>query len=209
MNDPQAESHNASVFDRSLSAARAGSSSALGAVLEACRAYLLVVASREVELDLRAKVAPSDLVQETCITAHRNFDRFNGTTREELIAWLRRILERRLRKAQRQFRGTAKRSLDREISMEGLSSVTQPHGTAGDVGGPGQSVVAEEDAARLAQALSRLPTDYQLVIRLRNWELLPFATIGREMDRSADAARGLWSRAIQRLAAELESGDAR
>ena len=79
---------------------------------------------------------------------------------------------------------------------------------SGDAGFPGRQLAADEDAAKLAQALSRLPADYQHVIRLRSWELQSFSHIGREMGRSAEAVRSLWSRAVHRLAEEMESHDA-
>ena len=51
----------------------------------------------------------------------------------------------------------------------------------------------------LEQAMAQLPNDYQQVLRLRNWEQLPFDEIGVRMNRSRDAARKLWSRAILQL----------
>ncbi len=198
------------VFDRSLTAARAGSSSSLGTVLQACRAYLLVVAQQELHPDLQAKVAPSDLVQETCLEAHRHFKRFNGTTKEELTAWLRSILHRRLQKVGRKYRLTAKRQVAREFSIGELGSVIWPTFKVPFVSShPGSQMIAQEDAAKLTRTLARLPSEYQQVIFLRNWELRSFADIGTAMDRSAEASRSLWSRAVQRLGEELESCDAR
>ena len=56
-----------------LQAARDGSREAMGNLLEACRAYLLLVANRELAADLRAKGGASDLVQDTFLEGHRNF----------------------------------------------------------------------------------------------------------------------------------------
>ena len=62
----------------------------------------------------------------------------------------------------------------------------------------------QEALEALDQALARLPPEYREVILLRHREELPFAEIGRRMNRSADAARMLWSRAFNRLAEELD-----
>jgi RNA polymerase sigma-70 factor, ECF subfamily len=195
-----------SSFDSSLEAAKAGSNAALGRVLESCRTYLLVIAGREVRADLRPKVAPSDLVQETCIEAQRHFQRFSGTTKEELTAWLRGILHHRLQKAHRKFCAAAKRDLTRELPLDGFSSIVGPMvKIEADATSPGSKMMAEEDAQILAAALTRLTADYQQVICLRNWELRSFAEIGRIMCRSTRAVRSLWSRAVQRLARELET----
>jgi RNA polymerase sigma-70 factor (ECF subfamily) len=52
-----------------LAEARQGSREALGRLLEGCRHYLLLMANQDTGPDLRAKVAPSDLVQETFLEA--------------------------------------------------------------------------------------------------------------------------------------------
>ena len=74
------------------SASGALSAAAFGEVFEACRAYLLAVADRELDADLRAKGGASDIVQETFMEAHRDITQFHGTSDEELRAWLRRLL---------------------------------------------------------------------------------------------------------------------
>ena len=205
MRNEHADGLASQVFGRSLTDARNGSSASLGEVLEACRTYLLSVAAREVSPDLRAKISPSDLVQETCVEAHRHFARFCGTTQQELLAWLRSILHHRLKKAHRRFRLAAKRQLDREIPLDGLSSVIVPADRLSrEINFPGRQLLADEDADNLARALAQLPAEYQQVIQLRNWELRSFGDIGLAMNRSAEAARSLWSRAVQHLAMYLD-----
>lgn len=56
-----------------IAAARDGSDDALGESLEACRAYLLLVARQEIDPALMAKAGASDLVQETFLEAQRDF----------------------------------------------------------------------------------------------------------------------------------------
>ena len=69
-----------------LPAAQAGSREALGQVLEACRAYLLLIAREELDPALQAKGGASDLVQQTFLEAQRDFARFQGDSRS-LLAW--------------------------------------------------------------------------------------------------------------------------
>ena len=69
---------------------------------------------------------------------------------------------------------------------------------------PRSGAIANEDAALLRAALARLPEQAQQVIKLRSWEQLSFPEIGEKMDRSAEAARKLWSRAVEQLTRELE-----
>ncbi len=107
---------------RSLDAALAGSLDALGETLEGCRFYLLAVAERDLDLDLRAKGGASDLVQETFLEAQRDFAQFGGKTPDELLIWLRRLLKNNMANFLRHYRGTAKRRSAREVQPGGDAS---------------------------------------------------------------------------------------
>ena len=56
-----------------------GDAEALGRLLQLYRNYLQIMARSLIGPDLRAHVAPSDVVQETYLEAHRDFARFLGT----------------------------------------------------------------------------------------------------------------------------------
>src|SRR5437660_656288 len=78
----------ASEFAQLLDRARAGSREALGEVLTICRRYLLRVATRQIDSDLKIKGSPSDLVQETFLDAQQDFAHFTGGSEQEFLAWL-------------------------------------------------------------------------------------------------------------------------
>src|SRR5436305_11185825 len=105
--------------DQLLAAARAGSTEALGRVLETCRRYLLLVAERQLDPKLRAKGGASDLVQQTFLEAQRDFARFQGTSEAELLAWLSRLLQNNVGDLARRYRGTGKRDIEREVALPG------------------------------------------------------------------------------------------
>jgi RNA polymerase sigma-70 factor (ECF subfamily) len=189
-----------------LSAARNGSRDALGSVLEACRRYLLGVARYELHDDLKAKGGASDLVQDTFLDAHRAFVHFQGNSEVELRAWLRRLLQHRAAKFGRRYRTTQKRRLAREtaLSVAGLAAGSGPRAA---VPSPSTQLVAREQAQRLRQALERLPEDYRRVIALRYVEQCSFVEIGRLMQRTPNAARLLWLRAIECVKLKLRDAD--
>jgi DNA-directed RNA polymerase specialized sigma24 family protein len=116
--DPGVHGSFAAVFDSRLVAARDGSLSALGSVFEECRNYLLLVANRELGHSIRAKFGASDLVQETFLQGQEVFERFKGTSRQELAAWLTQILKFKLAQAQRRFVDTQKRDVSREQPVQ-------------------------------------------------------------------------------------------
>lgn len=190
---------------RWLPAARGGSRDALGKVLESARQYLLSIARQELEADLRAKNSPSDVVQETFVEAQRAFGQFQGDTEDELLAWLRQLLLHRVGKLRRRYRDTQKRRLAREVALGADDSSDGPAGglTANMLSPSGQAMENEQDQA-LQAALGRLPEDYRRIITLRYQEQLPFEEIGRLLQRSPDAARKLWARAVERLHDELD-----
>lgn len=186
-----------------LEQARQGSAVALGGLLQALRGYLLLHAEQELPLALRAKMGPSDIVQETAIDAHRDFLQFRGTTPEELYAWLRSILHNNVRDAVRRFEISQKRSTKREESIEVVVDRNGVSVFRAADSPPEHSAMRREDAARVLLVLERVPADYRTVLRLRYWDGLTFPEIAERIGRTDEAARKLWYRALARLNAEL------
>lgn len=185
-----------------LQLAQRGHVEALGRVLELCRRYLLQIANSELDSRLQAKLGASDVVQETFLEAQRIFHRFQGDSLDELRAWLRAILLNKMADEDRHFRGTAKRSLEKEVALgtpgAGLVDPEFPAPT------PSHVLMQREQALALTEALERLPAHYRQVIIWRQIEDLSFEQIAERLERSVDAVRKLWWRAIQQLQLELE-----
>jgi RNA polymerase sigma-70 factor (ECF subfamily) len=194
--------HSSGNIEELLGGARAGSSEALGELLEHCRQYLLLVANRQLDARLRGKVGPSDLVQEALLDAQRDFERFAGRSQEELLAWLRRILLNNLANVTRQYRTTGKRQVDREVPLEQLSVVPPAKQDS-----PSTEAIARERAEALERALGRLPEAAREVIQWRNYDRCSFEEIGRRLGRSAEAARKVWVRALEQLQSFLGPAD--
>ncbi len=184
--------------------ARGGSLEALGQVLEACRGYLLGIAGRRLNAELRSKGGASDLVQQTFLDAQCQFERFRGESEKELLAWLRQILLHNLAHFQRRYQATGKRDLGREASLAGEASSTDGGvDLATQTPSPSEQIVAREQAEAVQQAVERLPEDYRQVLALRHQEQLTFEEIGQRLGRSISGARALWLRAVERLNDEL------
>jgi RNA polymerase sigma-70 factor (ECF subfamily) len=189
-----------------LPAARAGSGAAVGEILEACRGYLLLIAQRELDPHLRIKGGASDLVQQTMLDAVRDFGRFHGASEVELLAWLRRLLLNNLTDLARQFRETDKRQLGREVSLDaGAPGERRGRDVPAPLPSPSGIAISAEQAEAVHRALRRLPEEYRQVIVLRLQDDLPFEEIGQALGRTANAARKLWARAVERLQQELET----
>jgi RNA polymerase sigma-70 factor (ECF subfamily) len=178
-----------------------GSPEALGQLLEGYRRYLLQIANSELDSQMQTKLGASDLVQETFLEAHRAFDRFQGDSPVELRAWLRAILLNKVADTNRQFRGTAKREIGKEVAIAGKSE-TQPEPVV-PTPSPSNLLMREERATALTVALARLPPHYRQVIVWRQVEDLSFDDMASRLGRSTDAVRKLWWRALQQLQDEL------
>ena len=89
-------------------------------VLERYRGYLRMLAESRLDRRLRAKIDPSDIVQETMLQAFRAWGDLRGSSEGERLAWLRQILMRTLLHAVRDF-GRAKRNVAREQPLVRLA----------------------------------------------------------------------------------------
>ncbi|MGI6414198.1 MAG: sigma-70 family RNA polymerase sigma factor [Thermoguttaceae bacterium] len=191
--------------------ARQGDAECRDRLFELCRSYLGFAARAQVESWLRVKVDASDLVQQTLLEAHRDFDRFDGASEQEWLAWLRKILAHNVSDFIRRYRGTAKRQVRREVPFRdpGASgpAAGAPEPAAPDRT-PSQQLALVDDQLRVTAALAELAPDYQEVVVLRNLERLPFAEVAERMGRSRPAVQMLWMRAIRRLQEMLGEEDA-
>jgi RNA polymerase sigma-70 factor (ECF subfamily) len=182
--------------------AREGDLRARGELLSHYRRYLSILANLQVDRRLRGKADASDLVQETCLEAHRNFVRFHGQSEAEFAAWLRSILAALVANHVRRSLGTERpdatleRGLEEELARS--SSVFQRFLSA-NIKSPSQQAAGHESAHRLADALGQLPPDYRQTILLRNFEGLSFQEIAQTMNRSVGSVQKLWIRALDKL----------
>jgi RNA polymerase sigma-70 factor (ECF subfamily) len=162
--------------------------------------YLLLVAEREFVVDLRGRLCPADLVQETLLEAFLDFAHFHGRSVKELLAWLRRILLHNLLNERRRHVRTAKRRLDHEVPLaeSACRALTNPAHRPAE--SPSVHLQAEEKRDEVERALQRLPERQRHVLLLHTLEGLTFAEVGARLHCSAEAARKLWGRAADRLA---------
>ncbi|WP_010587412.1 sigma-70 family RNA polymerase sigma factor [Schlesneria paludicola] len=191
---------------RLLAITKTGSGDALGPLLECYRTYLVLMADVELGPDLKVKASASDLVQESFLEAARDFSHFQGESPAQFQAWLRRILLNNIANIARDFRCTEKRNLSKEVSLSARDddqsssiSLSSKDRTASSI------VIRRETENALQQAIRRLPDHYQDLIRWRNYDRKSFDEIGRCLNKSDEAARKLWVRALELLQKELDS----
>ena len=129
--------------------------------LEAYRDYLRLLARIELDPRLRARVDPSDIVQQTMLQAYQAREQFRGVVQEQRAAWLRQILARNLAMAGSGSHGRKdKRDVARERSIQQAldhSSARIDAWLAADQSSPSVRAERNEQTLRLARALATLP----------------------------------------------------
>lgn len=171
------------------------------AIFTRYRGYLKLAAAIGVDPRLRDKFDASDIVQETLFEAVRDWDRHAGSSEEERLGWLRRILANNLLDAVKRFRAE-KRDARRERSLD--ESVQATIGRLGDMiaapsSTPSVRAMREERDLRIADAVAALPDDQRDAVVLQRWHGWTLAEIGAHLGKSAEAAAGLIFRAQRTL----------
>jgi RNA polymerase sigma-70 factor (ECF subfamily) len=151
--------------------------------------------------DLRTRIEPSDVVQETLAEAVRDLPQFRGGSVPELARWLRRILERNLRdRARRESAACRDISRERSLDAEIDRSAARIEGWLAVAGlPPDAQAEREEQLQRLATALAQLPDDQRTAVELKHLQSWPVAAVAEHLNRSEAAIAGLLRRALQRL----------
>lgn len=161
------------------------------------RPFLKAIAAAELPGHLNSREDDSDLVQETLLKATREADQFRGSTEKELQAWLRETLLNQIRDCVR-FHGRQQR----DVAVETAIPVT---GISADDPSPSERVRKAEAIEFTQRALQDLPEEYRSVLLMRQQLDFTFIEIAEHMQRSPDAVRMLWGRAILALGEKLKS----
>jgi RNA polymerase sigma-70 factor (subfamily 1) len=138
--------------------------------------------------------------------AGRDFPRFRGKTKQELLAWLRCILRNNVTNARHQFE-TGKRQIAREIPLTEASSEGFQQALRDTAESPSGLVLVREQNERLEEAMEGLPEHYRQVLRMHTTDGLTFVQIADKLGGTADAVRKFWGRAVEELAKRLEPPD--
>jgi len=145
-------------------------------------------------------------VQETFLEARRDFPQFHGSTEEELLAWLRRLLLNNLSNFVRRYRETAKRRVGDEVSLDALQTTSAPSaGLAADTLSPCQQALDREQGELLREAVARLPEEHRQIIMLWHQEERSFEDIARLLGCAPNTVRNKWLKAIKQLQTDLEA----
>ena len=178
---------------------RRGDARALEALLQRYRSELRDFIESHFDPRLRARVDPSDVVQDTQMEVVRRMDDFLAHPPMPFRLWLRKKAIDRLLNLRRDHLTRARRSVAREQVFPDRSSLLLARPLLARGPSPSQQLQAREFAERVSRAVARLaPIDREILL-LRHAEDLPFEEIGCLLDIEPAAARKRFGRALIRL----------
>jgi RNA polymerase sigma-70 factor (ECF subfamily) len=182
----------------------------INTLLEIYQPMLLQIARDDLKPMLNGKVGASDLVQDTCIEIAKSIDQFRGSNAKQFTSWLIEILRNNIANNWR-FYTALKRDIRREAQPTGDSSGNKQRQVASLADrepSPSKLVMEEESYVLIDKALATLSELEQRVIMMRNRDRKTFSEIGAAIQRSDEAARKIWLRAVESLQLQLNTGDA-
>jgi RNA polymerase sigma-70 factor (ECF subfamily) len=166
---------------------------------ERYRAYLLFLARQHAAAELRGKLDPSGVVQQTLLEAHAAAEQLGPLDSMRRLVWLRTALARNLADEVKRFR-TAKRDAGRERSLDVDASASRLEAwLAAEQSSPSQQVDRGEQLLRLADALTTLPDAQREAVERHYLLGEPVAVVAAAMGRTPAALAGLLKRGLQQL----------
>lgn len=171
--------------------AKSGDQAAYEALFGSCTDRLLMFIRLRIG-NLRQRIEPEDVLQDTYLAAHRGFADFQYDSEGAFLRWLCRIVDNRIRDAVDYF-AAAKRQ-----------PIMIPRSTQT---GPFTALKRWEQQQRIELAIRELSEEHQQVLLLRYFQGLSAEESGRIMQRSATAIRSLTSRALTQLGKQLGTVD--
>ena len=176
-----------------------GDREALDQLLRRYRPRLHAFVEARLDPKLRARVDPSDVVQEAQLEVVRRIDDYLARRPMPFHLWVRKTAYQRLLNLRRDHRRRARRSVDREVGLPDRSSflLARPLLSRGPT--PSQQFAAREFADRVAEAVARLADADREILLMRHGEELPYEEIACLLGVELAAARKRYGRALIRL----------
>jgi RNA polymerase sigma-70 factor (ECF subfamily) len=176
-----------------------GSPRALDGLLGRCRSDLHAFIDFHLDPQIRQRVDPSDVVQETQLEVVRRMDDYLERRPMPFHLWVRKTAYQRMLQLRRDHRQRARRSVDREVPFPDRSSLLLARPLVHGGPSPSQQVEAREFAQRVSRAVAELSANDRELLLMRHAERLPYVEIACFLDIEPAAARKRYGRALIRL----------
>jgi RNA polymerase sigma-70 factor, ECF subfamily len=202
--------HDRSADDRLVERAKAGNVDAVGEMFTRHRDRLRRMVEMRLDHRLRARIDPSDVVQEGYADVLVRLNEYFTNPKLPFFLWLRLVVGERLIRAHRHHLGAQMREATREVSLyrgalPAASSNAIANQLLGRLTSPTQAVIRAERLLRLQSALNELAPLDREILCLRHFEDLNCAEAAQTLDIEEGAAAKRYVRAMKRLKVVLTS----
>jgi len=184
---------------RLLQLIRSGQAEATNRLLARHRPYLLRLIEVRLDPKMRARVDPSDVVQEAQLEASRRLDDYLKQPALPFRLWLRQIAYDRLLMLRRHHVGAARRTVERDLPLPDRSSLVLVQQLVAAGSGPSQQLIKREFVRRVREAVNQLPEGDREVLVLRNLEGLSNQEAAELLHMDPATASRRYGRAVIRL----------
>jgi RNA polymerase sigma-70 factor (ECF subfamily) len=163
------------------------------------RPYLCRVVELRLDRRLRARVDPSDVVQEAQLEAFRRLPDYFARRPMAFRLWLRKTAQERLLMLRRFHLGAEKRAAKREVPLPEESSILLARQLLAPDPTASQLLMNQERKRRLREAVGQLSEGDREILALRNLEALSNAEAAEVLGIDPAAASRRYGRALLRL----------
>jgi RNA polymerase sigma-70 factor (ECF subfamily) len=182
-----------------LAQLNAGDAQALERLLARYRRRLHAFVAARLDPGLRARLDPSDVVQEAQLRIARRIREYLKEPPMPFHLWARKLAYDRVLNARRDHRAAARRSVEREAAWPDRSSLLLARPLIARGPSPSQQAAAREFAGRVSRAVGELAETDREVLLMRHAEALSYEEIGCLLEIQPAAARKRYGRALLRL----------
>jgi RNA polymerase sigma-70 factor (ECF subfamily) len=192
---------------RLLHRARENEPGARDELLARHRAYLQRFVEVRLDPRIRARVDPSDVVQETQMEAIRRLGRYLQQPPMPFRLWLRQLAYDRLLMLRRHHVRAARRAVQREAVLPDRSSLLLANQVLASGPTPSEQLVQHELVRRVRQAIGLLPECDREVLIMRNLEGLSNREVAQLLEIDPATASRRYGRAVIQLREILLNSD--
>jgi len=196
-----------------LADVRQGDADAVNRLMDRHRESIRRMIQMRLDNKIQRRIDVSDVVQDVLVEANRRLQAYLENPQMSFHLWLRQIAKDRIIDAHRRHRGSAKRSVDREMplavqaaddhsTMQLLDQLRDPELT------PAAAATQQEMARAVERSIAALGDQDAEIIIMRHYEQLSNQEIAQALGLTEPAASMRYLRAVRRLREMLSKGTA-
>ena len=181
-----------------------GDETALAALFQQHRHKLRSMVAFRMDSNLKGRVDPSDVIQESFLDLSKRLNEFNERKAMSPFVWMRLVTLESLVNVHRRHITTQQRDARRDLSIDrdvglGVTSVSLAAGLLAKLSSASGKAVRSEQKARLHELINQLDDDDREIIGLRFFEGVSNGEAAEILGLTKQTASKRFMRAIERL----------